>query len=87
MNGNSNLEEIKTLVHLLFTRYESLVLDLEITSKLTKRSVISLRRDLAESTGIPCTKTGKAKGSDKIQYGIYDIASYIVMKKIKTYNI
>ncbi len=86
MNGNSR-EEVKTLVQLLFTRYESLVLDIEITSKLTRRSVVSLRRDLAESTGIPCTKTGKARGSDKVQYGIYDIASYIVRKKFKTYNI
>ena len=85
MIGNSH-EEVKTLVELLFTQYGSLVLDIGITSKLTGRSVVSLRRDLAQSTGIPITKTGKAKGSDRIQYGIYDIATHIVRKKIKTYN-
>lgn len=82
-----NSEEVKTLVHLLFTRYESLVVDIETTSKLIGRGVVSLRRDLSESTGLPCTKTGKACGSDKTQYSIYDIASYIVRKKIKTYDI
>lgn len=86
MIGNDYNEEVKTLVQLLFNRYGSLVLDIEITSKLIKRSVMSLRRDLSESTGLPCTKTGKACGSDKIQYAIFDIASYIVRKKIKTYN-
>ena len=85
MNGN-NHEEVKTLVQLLFAKYESLVLDIETTSRLTGRSVISLRRDLAESTGIPCTKTGKATGSDRVQYSIYDLASHIVRRKIKTYN-
>jgi hypothetical protein len=86
MNGNNN-EEVKTYVQLLFNKYGSLVLDIETTSKITTRSVISLRRDLAESTGIPCTKTGKGNGSDQVKYGIYDIATYLVRKKIKTYNL
>ena len=80
MNGN-NSEEVKTYVHLLFNKYGTLVLDIETTSKIVTRSVMSLRRDLSESTGIPCTKTGKGNGSDRVKYGIYDIATYIVKKR------
>jgi len=87
MNGNgSSNDEVKTLVQMIFTRYGSLVLDIETTSQLSGQSITSLRRNMAESSGIPITKTGKAKGSDRVQYCIYDIATYIVRKKIKTYN-
>ena len=86
MNGN-NHEEVKTLVQLLFNEYQSLVLDIHITAKVTTRSVHSLRRDLAKSRGIPTSKMGMATGSDAVKYGIYDIATYTVNKKTKTYNI
>ena len=55
MNGN-NHEEVKTLVQLLFKEYQTLVVDIHITSKVTTRSVPSLRRDLANSRGIPLAK-------------------------------
>lgn len=86
MNGNKN-EEVKTLVQLLFNEYQSLVLDIYVTSRLTTRSVRSLRKDLAESRGIPITKTGMGSGSDPVKYGIYDIASFLVERKRKTFNI
>ena len=86
MNGN-NHEEVKTLVELLFNKYGTLVLDIHLTATVTTRSVQSLRRDLRESAGIPVSKTGKGLGSDPVKYGIYDIASYLVKKKTKTYNL
>jgi len=86
MIGNTH-EEVKTLVQLLFTSYGSLVVDIEITSKLTGRSVHSLRRDLVKSRGIPTSKMGMGTGSDPVKYSIYDIATYTVNKKTKTYNI
>lgn len=86
MTGN-NHEEVKTLVQLLFTKYGTLVLDINLTATVTTRSVQSLRRDIRESAGIPVTKTGKGTGSDGVKYSIYDIASFLISQKSKTYNI
>lgn len=86
MTGN-NHEEVKTLVQLLFNKYGTLVLDIHLTATVTTRSVQSLRRDLRESVGIPVTKTGKGTGSDGVKYGIFDIASFLISQKTKTYNI
>lgn len=86
MDGN-NCEELKILVFLLFNKYGSLVLDIYTTSIIITRSVKSLRRDIEGSRGIPVTKTGKGTGSDPVKYGIYDIASFLISQKTKTYNI
>jgi len=77
MYGTSQNKEVATLVHLLFEHFESLVVDPEIASKLTGRSKYSLRRDRVNAVGIPYTKVGKGKGSDKVQYSIYDIAVHM----------
>ena len=79
-----NKQEVELMVRLLFDRYGSLVIDPGDVSELTGRSEASLTRDRAEATGIPVTKTGKAKGSDRVKYSIYDIAEYIVDRKTKT---
>ena len=79
-----NKQEVELMVRLLFDRYGSLVLDPGDVSELTGRSEASLSRDRAEATGIPVTKTGKATGSDPVRYSIFDVAQYVVERKIKT---
>jgi len=76
-------EEVKVLASMLFTEYKSLTISTEDTAKITQRSKISLDRDRAESRGIPCTKLGQRKGSDRVLYNIYDIAHFIVSRKMK----
>ena len=39
------------------------------------------------SRGIPSTKTGLGTGSDAVKYGIFDIVTYVVNKKSKTFNL
>ena len=75
--------EVKVLVSMLFTEYKSLTVSTDETAKITQRSRISLHRDRAEGVGIPCTKLGKRKGSDRVLYSIYDIAHFIVSRKMK----
>ncbi len=80
---NTKEQEVNTLVRILFEEYKSLTIDPQATSAVTRRSEVSLRRDRAEGTGIPHTKVGKGKGSDRTMYNIYDIAKFIVSRKTK----
>jgi len=75
--------EVKVLASMLFTEYKSLTVSTYETANITQRSKISLDRDRAEGVGIPCTKLGKRKGSDRVLYNIYDIAYFIVSRKMK----
>lgn len=76
-------DEVKTLAAMLFGEYKSLTISTDDTAKITQRSRISLDRDRAEGIGIPCTKLGKRKGSDRVLYNIYDIAHFVVSRKMK----
>ncbi len=75
--------EVKVLVNVLFEEFKSLTILPEPTSRITKRSEISLRRDRDEGIGIPFTKLGKQRGSDKVLYNIYDVAKFVVSRKSK----
>jgi hypothetical protein len=75
--------EVKVLASMLFSEYKSLTVSTDDTAKITHRSKISLDRDRAEGVGIPCTKLGKRKGSDRVLYNIYDICNFIVSRKMK----
>ncbi len=75
--------EVKLLAYFIFTDEGSLVVPIETTSKLIKRSVVSLKRDRAEGVGIPTCQLGKGTGSDKVYYNVYDIAKFIVQRKTK----
>jgi len=79
-----NNQEVEMLTHMLFKQYGSLLLDAKKVSELIGRSEASLARDRAKAIGIPVTKTGRAAGSDRVKYSIYDIAQYVVDRKIKT---
>ena len=76
-------EEVKVLAAMLFGEYKSLAVTTDDTAIITKRSKMSLTRDRAEGAGIPCTKLGKKQGSDRALYNIYDIAHFIVSRKMK----
>ena len=76
-------EEVKVLASILFEKLESITVPTVVAAKVTHRSKISLDRDRAECIGIPSTKLGKRKGSDRILYNIYDIAHFIVSRKMK----
>jgi len=81
--NNTKQDEVKVLASMLFQEYKSLTVSTDETAKITQRSKISLDRDRAEGIGIPCTKLGKRKGSDRVLYNIYDIAHFIVSRKMK----
>ena len=81
--NNTKQDEVKILASMLFNEYKSLTVSTDDTAKITRRSKISLDRDRAEGIGIPCTKLGKRKGSDKNLYNIYDICRFIVSRKMK----
>lgn len=81
--NNAEHEEVKVLASILFKDTGTLMVPTEITSKIIGRSKISLDRDRAEGVGIPCSKLGKRKGSDRVLYNIYDIAKFIVSRKMK----
>ncbi|HIP20222.1 MAG TPA: hypothetical protein EYG70_03770 [Sulfurimonas sp.] len=82
MNTEKN-EEIKVLASMLFEEYKSLTVSTDIVAEITQRSKVSLDRDRAEGIGIPCSKLGKGSGSDRVLYNIYDIAKFIVGRKMK----
>lgn len=86
MKKHQASEEIVSLTKLLFDEYKSLTLSPEIVAKLTNRSEVSLSRDRAEGIGIPCTKLGKNRGSDRVLYSIHDISNFIVSRKKKVHN-
>lgn len=75
--------EIKTLATMLFQEYKSLTVSTDDTAMITQRSKISLDRDRARGTGIPCSKLGMGSGSDRVLYNIYDIAKFVVSRKMK----
>ena len=81
--NNTKQDEVKILASMLFNEYKSLTISTDDTARITQRSKISLDRDRAEGIGIPCTKLGKRKGSDRVFYSIYDICHFIVSRKMK----
>ena len=83
--NNTEKQEVIILTELLFKQYKSLILPPKTVSQLVKRSEVSLRKDRTDATGIPYTKSGKGSGSDRVGYNIYDVAEYVVAKKIKTF--
>jgi len=76
-------EEVKVLASMLFEEHKTLMIHTDIVAQITQRSKISLDRDRAEGIGIPCSKLGKRKGSDRVLYNIYDVAKFIVGRKMK----
>lgn len=85
MNNQQNTE-IKTLVEVLFSKFGKLTLNTDELSGVTGRSVISLKRDRAEAVGIPSTRLGKKNGSDRALYNIYDVAKFLVSRKIQVHE-
>ena len=83
MNATQQNEEVKVLVNVLFGEFKSLTISPELTSRVTKRSEVSLKRDRDEGIGIPFSKLGKQTGSDRVLYNIYDVAKFIVSRKSK----
>lgn len=75
--------EINLLAYMIFLSIGSLVITAQQTAVFTMRSEISLKRDREEGIGIPYVKLGKQLGSDKVLYGIYDVAKFIVSRKSK----
>jgi hypothetical protein len=80
---NIQNEEVKVLTEILFKEHKSLMLSTETVAILVGRSKISLNRDRAEGVGIPCSKIGKGKGSDRARYNIIDIVRFVVSRKLK----
>jgi len=76
-------EEVKVLASMLFEEHKTLMLPTDIVARITNRSKISLDRDRSEGIGIPCSKLGKRKGSDRVLYNIYDVAKFIVGRKMR----
>jgi len=81
--NNAKQDEVNVLTSILFAEYKSITISTDNTAIVTQRSKISLDRDRAEGVGIPCTKLGKRKGSDRVLYNIYDIANFVVSRKMK----
>jgi hypothetical protein len=76
-------DEEKVLVDVLFREYKSLTVTPHVVAKVTNRSEVSLERDRAKAVGIPFTKLGRGTGSDRVLYNIYDVASFVVSRKVK----
>lgn len=83
MNTTKQDQEIKVLVDVLFREFRSLTILPKPTSEITRRSEMSLKRDRYLGVGMPYTKLGSKKGSDKVQYNIYDVAKFVVLRKSK----
>lgn len=56
----------------LFNQFETLVLDTKQTSLATNQSVITLKVNRANATGIPYIKLGKS-----VRYHVLEIAKYL----------
>lgn len=62
MNTTKQETEVKVLVNVLFGEFKSLTIPPEATSKVIKRSEISLKHDRDEGISISFVKLGKQTG-------------------------
>ena len=67
----------KTLVGLLYSKYNRLLLSTAEVAHETSRSELSLIRDRGNGTGIKYIKNSKTT-QGRVYYSIDDIASYII---------
>jgi len=65
--------EIELLSKLLFDKYGQIVLDTKQTAEVVGKSVIALKTDRINGTGIPYSKMGRL-----IRYTLTDVAQYII---------
>lgn len=85
MNTQQNIET-KTLVEVLFAKFGKLTINTEELSEVIGRSAISIKRDRSEAVGIPSTRLGKKSGSDRALYNLYDIAKFLVSRKMMVHE-